>query len=152
MGDAVAVGTPLGSSHRQDWLHTERLLLRQLSPFEVLSTGCHLHASPTRCYGSPQLLDIRHYTSPVLSSVLWNLIVFAIVWRLREKFKPRRHSFLLFPLPFAAGDFGIRFLRTGEPWILGASASPGARLGHIGDISALAYRQNAPISETGFSG
>ncbi|MEA1871961.1 MAG: prolipoprotein diacylglyceryl transferase [Caldisericota bacterium] len=51
--------------------------------------------------------------------LLWGLIVFSVVWRLRGKFKPEGClAFFCFCL-FAAGDFGIRVLRTDEPVLWG---------------------------------
>lgn len=52
--------------------------------------------------------------------VLWNLIVFAIVWRFRGKFKPAG-SLVFFGFSiYAIGDLGLRFLRGGrEPMFLG---------------------------------
>lgn len=52
--------------------------------------------------------------------VLWNLIVFAIVWRFRGKFKPAG-SLVFFGFSiYAIGDLGLRFLRGGrEPLFLG---------------------------------
>jgi prolipoprotein diacylglyceryltransferase len=51
--------------------------------------------------------------------LLWNLIVFAIVWRLRGKLKPEGSLLFFFFCIFAAGDFGIRFLRTDETVLWG---------------------------------
>jgi phosphatidylglycerol:prolipoprotein diacylglycerol transferase len=43
--------------------------------------------------------------------VLWNLIVFAIVWRFRGKFKPEGGLFFFGFCIYAIGDLGLRFLR-----------------------------------------
>ena len=48
--------------------------------------------------------------------ILWNLIVFGILWSLRRRLKPQGSLFLLFLALFAAGDLCIRFVRAGEPF------------------------------------
>ena len=49
----------------------------------------------------------------------WNLIVFAILWHLQGKLKPRGSLFLLYLCLYSAGDFAIRFLRGNETVWLG---------------------------------
>ena len=52
--------------------------------------------------------------------VLWNLIVFAIVWRFRGKFKPAGSLVFFGFCIYAIGDLSLRFLRGGrEPLFLG---------------------------------
>ena len=51
--------------------------------------------------------------------ILWNLIVFTITWRLRERLKPQGSLFFVYLCLYAAGDFGLRFLRVNEPFLLG---------------------------------
>jgi phosphatidylglycerol:prolipoprotein diacylglycerol transferase len=49
--------------------------------------------------------------------VIWNLIVFGIIWRFRDKFKPEG-GLLFFGLSiYAIGDLGLRFLRADREWL-----------------------------------
>jgi len=111
IGDAVVVGMPLALG---------------IGRIACIINGC--------CTGpvAPNLPWAIVYTHPnsvaplnvpmhptQIYHLLWGLIVFGIVWRLRGKFKPEGClAFFCFCL-FAAGDFGIRFLRTDEPVLLG---------------------------------
>jgi phosphatidylglycerol---prolipoprotein diacylglyceryl transferase len=106
-GDAFAVGAPLALG--------------------IGRIGCTLNGC---CYGmpAPDLPWAVVYTHPnsiaplgipmhptQIYHSLWNLIVFAIVWRLRGKFKPEGTLlFFCFSL-YAVGNFGVRFLRAEEP-------------------------------------
>jgi len=111
IGDAVAVGAPLALA--------------------IGRIGCTINGC---CSGTfaPNLPWAVVYTHPnsvapldvpmhptEIYHLLWNLIVFAIVWRFRGKFKPEGGLLFFFFCVFAAGDFGIRFLRTDEPvfWV-----------------------------------
>jgi phosphatidylglycerol:prolipoprotein diacylglycerol transferase len=107
MGDALAVGAPLALA--------------------IARIGCTINGC---CHGvsAPDLPWAVVYTHPdslatlnvpvhptTIYHLLWNLIVFAIVWRLRGKFKPEGSLFFFFLCILAVGDFGIRFLRTDIP-------------------------------------
>jgi phosphatidylglycerol:prolipoprotein diacylglycerol transferase len=107
MGDALAVGAPLALA--------------------IARIGCTINGC---CHGvsAPDLPWAAVYTHPnslatlnvpvhptTIYHLLWNLIVFAIVWRLRGKFKPEGSLFFFFLCILAIGDFGIRFLRTDVP-------------------------------------
>jgi phosphatidylglycerol:prolipoprotein diacylglycerol transferase len=111
IGDAVAVGTPLALA--------------------IGRIGCTLNGC---CTGipAPDLPWAIVYTHPnsfaplnvpvhptQIYHLLCNLIVFAIVWRLRGKFKPEGGLFFFFLCLFAISDFGIRFLRTDKPVLWG---------------------------------
>jgi phosphatidylglycerol:prolipoprotein diacylglycerol transferase len=111
IGDAVAVGMPLALA--------------------ISRIGCTINGCCTGTF-APNLPWAFVYTNPnslaplntpvqptQIYHLIWGLIVFAVVWRLRGKFKPEGClAFFTFCL-FAAGDFGIRFLRTDEPVLLG---------------------------------
>ena len=98
--------------------------------------GCTLNGC---CYGQPSPFDFfplavtyspRYTMAPEywgvplyptqIYHVLWNLIVFGIIWRFRDKFKPEG-GLLFFGLSiYAVGDLGLRFLRAGrEPLLWG---------------------------------
>jgi phosphatidylglycerol:prolipoprotein diacylglycerol transferase len=124
MGDALAVGAPVALA--------------------IARVGCTLNGC---CYGIP-VSDLPWavvYTHPnslaplntplhptQIYHLLWNLIVFVIVWRLRGRFKPEGSLFFFFLCILAVGDFGIRFLRTDVP-VLG-----GLRQAQVLDIGILA--------------
>ena len=111
IGDAVAVGMPLALA--------------------VARIGCLINGCCTNLL-APNLPWAIVYTHPnsvaplnvpmhptQIYHLLWSLIVFAVVWRLRGKLKPEGClAFFCFCL-FAAGDFGIRFLRTDVPVLWG---------------------------------
>jgi phosphatidylglycerol:prolipoprotein diacylglycerol transferase len=111
IGDAAAVGMPLALA--------------------IGRIGCTINGCCTGTF-APNLPWAVVYTHPnsiaplnvpmhptQIYHLLWGLIVFAVVWRLRGKFKPEGClAFFCFCL-FAAGDLGIRFLRTDEPLLWG---------------------------------
>jgi phosphatidylglycerol:prolipoprotein diacylglycerol transferase len=87
--------------------------------------GCTLNSC---CYGQPSPFHFFPlaviYTNPnslaplntplyptQIYHALWNLIVFAIVWRLRGKFKPAGSLVFFGFCIYAIGDLGLRFLR-----------------------------------------
>jgi phosphatidylglycerol:prolipoprotein diacylglycerol transferase len=111
LGDAVAVGAPLALA--------------------IGRIGCTLNGC---CYGIPALdlpwaVIYTHLNSraPLNTPVhptqfyhlLWSLIVFAVMWRLRGKFKPEGSLVFFFICLFAIGDFAIRFFRTDDPVLWG---------------------------------
>jgi phosphatidylglycerol:prolipoprotein diacylglycerol transferase len=111
IGDAVAVGAPLALA--------------------IGRIGCTLNGC---CTGipAPNLPWAVVYTNPnslaplnipihptQIYHLLWGLTVFAIVWRLRGKFKPEGSLLFFFFCLYAVGDFSIRFLRTDEPVLWG---------------------------------
>ena len=115
IGDAVAVGMPLALAIGRIACTINGCCSGKLSPFQYFP-GAVIYtprdAMPSKYWGVPIYpTQIYH--------LLWGLIVFAVVWRLRGKFKPEGClAFFCFCL-FAAGDFGIRFFRIGEPLLWG---------------------------------
>lgn len=111
IGDAVVVGMPLALA--------------------IARIGCIINGC---CTGTvaPNLPWAIVYTHPnsvaplnvpmhptQIYHLLWGLIVFAVVWRLRGKFKPEGCLVFFGFCLFAAGDLGIRVLRTDEPVLWG---------------------------------
>lgn len=115
MGDAVAVGMPLA------------LAIGRIGC--TINGCCHGKPSPFQYFPGAIIYTPRDTLPPECCSVpiyptqfyhfLWGLIAFAVVWRFRGKFKPEGClAFFCFCL-FAAGDFGVRFFRIGEPLLWG---------------------------------
>ncbi len=92
--------------------------------------GCLINGC---CYGLPSSLPWAvTYTHPnsyaplgvsthpaVVYQLLWNLLVFGILWKLRGRLKPEGNLLLLYLALYSIGDFGIRFFREGEPFLFG---------------------------------
>ncbi len=110
LGDAVAPGAPLAQA--------------------IGRVGCTLNGC---CWGSPTSLPWAVvYTHPdsfcglkgiplhpaQIYFVLWNLVVFAVVWCLRSRLKPPGSLFFVYLSLYCAGDFGLRFFRD-DPPVLG---------------------------------
>ena len=111
LGDAVAPGAPLAQA--------------------IGRVGCTLNGC---CWGSPTSLPWAVvYTHPdsfcglkgiplhpaQIYFVLWNLVIFAVVWRLRNRLKPPGSLFFTYLALYCAGDFVLRFFRAELP-VLGA--------------------------------
>ncbi len=111
VGDALAVGAPLGQA--------------------IGRVGCFINGC---CNGGPTLLPwaivYQHPQSfadlpgipvhPVpLYLILWNLVVFGVVFSMRHRSKPDGALFLIYLILYAAGDFAVRYLRTNEAYAAG---------------------------------
>jgi phosphatidylglycerol:prolipoprotein diacylglycerol transferase len=128
MGDAVAVGTPLALAIGRIGCTLNGCCTGQFSPFQFYPLAV---IYTPRDAMSPQYWNVPVYPTNQYH-LLWNLIVFAIVWRLRGKFKPEGGLFFFFICLFVIGDFAIRFLRTDEPVLWGL------RQAQVLDLAALA--------------
>lgn len=127
MGDAVAVGMPLALAIGRIGCTINGCCYGQISPFHFFPLAVIYTPRDTL---PPQYWNVPLYPTQIYH-LLWNLIVFAIVWRLRGKFKPEGSlAFFCFCI-FAAGDFGLRFLRAEEPWLWGL------RQAQVADLAAL---------------
>ena len=57
---------------------------------------------------------------PVIAyEMLWNLAALAVIWKLRDKFKPDGMLFALYLALYAIGRFMVSFLREDRVWALG---------------------------------
>jgi phosphatidylglycerol:prolipoprotein diacylglycerol transferase len=115
IGDAVAVAMPLALAVSRIGCTLNGCCSGQPSPFNFFPLAI--------IYTPRDSMDPQYWNTPLyfteLYHLLWGLTVFGIVWRLRGKFKPEGClAFFCFSL-FAAGDFGIRFLRTDVPVLWG---------------------------------
>jgi phosphatidylglycerol:prolipoprotein diacylglycerol transferase len=72
--------------------------------------------------GSPAPLGTPIYPTQ-LFHLIWNVIVLAMVWLLRKRFKAQGELGLTGWILYFLGDFGIRFFRGNEPPVFGLSLS-----------------------------
>jgi phosphatidylglycerol:prolipoprotein diacylglycerol transferase len=124
IGDALAVAMPLALGIGRLACTINGCCSGKLSPFQYFPGAVTYAPRPPDIlpqdwyHLSSQYLGVPIYPTQIYH-LLWGLIVFAVVWRLRGKFKPEGClAFFCFCL-FAAGDFGIRFFRIGEPLLWG---------------------------------
>jgi phosphatidylglycerol:prolipoprotein diacylglycerol transferase len=115
LGDVLAVGAPLGLAIARIGCTLNGCCSGQPSPFKFFPLAV---IYTPRDSMDPQYWNVPLYPTQIYH-LLWGLIVFGIVWRLRGKLKPEGSLFFFFLCIFAVGDFGIRFLRAGEPWVWG---------------------------------
>jgi len=116
IGDAAAVGIPLALAIGRIGCTINGCCHGKPSPFQYFP-GAIIYTPrdtipPEFCCSVP-IYPTQFY------HLLWGLIVFAIVWRLRGKIKPEGCLLFFCFCLFAAGDFGVRFFRIGEPLLWG---------------------------------
>jgi phosphatidylglycerol:prolipoprotein diacylglycerol transferase len=115
VGDAIAVGAPLAQAIGRIGCTLNGCCHGKPSPFNSFP-GAVIYTArdtiPSQYWGVP-LYPAQIYF------LLWNLIVFAVVWRFRGKLKPQGSLFFLYLCLYAVGDFGLRFFRVNEPFLLG---------------------------------
>ncbi|OIP28064.1 MAG: hypothetical protein COY46_03560 [Chloroflexi bacterium CG_4_10_14_0_8_um_filter_46_9] len=114
IGDAVATGAPLAQAIGRIGCTINGCCHGKPSPFHSFP-GAVIYTNP---HSACRLLGVPLYPTQIYF-VLWNLIVFAVVWRLRGRLKPQGSLFLLYLSLYCAGDFGLRFLRIDPPLLLG---------------------------------
>lgn len=115
VGDAIAVGAPLAQAIGRVGCTINGCCYGKLSPFQSFP-GAVLYTP--RDTIPAQYWGMTLYPAQIYF-LLWNLIVFAIVWQLRDRLKPQGSLFFLYLCLYAAGDFGLRFFRVNEPFLLG---------------------------------
>jgi len=115
IGDVVAVGAPLAQAIGRIGCTINGCCYGKLSPF--LSFPWAVSYTPRDAIPS-QYWNVPLYPTQIYL-LLWNLIVFAVVWRLRGRFKPQGSLVLLYLSLYSAGDFGLRFLRADPPLLFG---------------------------------
>jgi phosphatidylglycerol:prolipoprotein diacylglycerol transferase len=115
IGDAVATGAPLAQAIGRIGCTINGCCYGKPSPF--LSFPGAVSYTP-RDTIAPQYWNTPLYPTQIYF-VLWNLIIFAVVWRLRRRLKPQGSLVLLYLSLYCAGDFGLRFLRIDPPLFLG---------------------------------
>ena len=115
LGDVSAVGAPLGLAIARIGCTLNGCCSGQHSPFQFFPLAI--------TYTPRDAMDPQYWNTPLYFTefyhLLWGLAIFGIVWRLRSRLKPEGSLFFFFLCIFAAGDFGIRFLRPEGSWIWG---------------------------------
>ena len=115
VGDAVAVGAPLAQAIGRIGCTLNGCCYGKISPFSSFP-GAIIYTPrdtiPSQYWGVP-LYPTQIYF------LIWNLIVLATIWLLRGRLKPQGSLFFLYLCLYAAGDFGLRFLRVNDPFFLG---------------------------------
>jgi phosphatidylglycerol:prolipoprotein diacylglycerol transferase len=115
IGDLLAVGAPLGLAIARIGCTLNGCCSGRPSPFNFFPLAV--------IYTPRDSMDPQYWNTPLYPTqiyhLLWGLIVFATVWKLRGKLKPEGSLLFFFFCIFAVGDFGIRFLRPEESWVWG---------------------------------
>jgi phosphatidylglycerol:prolipoprotein diacylglycerol transferase len=125
IGDAVAVGAPLALAIARIGCTLNGCCYGQPSPFHFFPLAIIYTPRNTM---APQYWNVPIYPTQIYH-LLWNLIVFAIVWRFRGKLKPEGSLLFFFLCIFVIGDFSLRFLRAEEPALWGLRQAQVADLG-----------------------
>ena len=134
MGEVIAVGAPLAQAIGRLGCTINGCCFGKPSPFESFPGAVIYSKPPTGTliqdwyYIPTEYLGVPLYPAQIYF-VLWNLIVFAIAWRLRGKLKPQGSLFFLYLCLYAAADFSSRFFRINDPFLWGL---------HQGQIISLA--------------
>jgi phosphatidylglycerol:prolipoprotein diacylglycerol transferase len=115
MGDAVAVGVPVAQAIGRAGCTINGCCFGKPSPF---------HSFPGAVIYTPRdTIPSEYWGVPLYPAqiyfLIWNLIVFAIVWRFRDKLQPQGSLFFLYLCLYSIGDFGLRFFRINEPVLFG---------------------------------
>jgi len=128
IGDAVAVATPLALAIGRIGCTLNGCCSGKPSPFQSFPWAVIYTpraALPAEYWGIP-LYPTQIY------HILWNLVTFAIVWRLRNRFRPPGSLLFFYFCLYAIGDFGIRFLR------IGGLVVPGLQQAQVMNLAILA--------------
>jgi phosphatidylglycerol:prolipoprotein diacylglycerol transferase len=113
IGNAVAVGAPLALAIGRVGCTLNGCCYGEPSPFQYFPLAVIYTSRPTIPH---EYWGVPLYPTQIYHS-LWSLIVLAIVWRLRGRFKPEGSLAFFFFCLFAIGDFSVRFLRVGDPFL-----------------------------------
>ena len=115
VGDAVAVGAPLAQAIGRIGCTINGCCFGKPSPFNSFPGAV--------MYTTRDTIPAEYWMTPLYPSqiyfVIWNLIVFAIIWQLRGRLKPQGSLFFLYLCLYAVGDLGLRFFRINDPFLLG---------------------------------
>jgi phosphatidylglycerol:prolipoprotein diacylglycerol transferase len=116
VGDAFIVGAFLALAIGRIGCTLNGCCSGQPSPFDFFPLAVIYTPRNTM---APEYWGVPLYPTQIYH-VLWNLIVFGIIWRFRGKFKPEGGLLLFGFSIYAIGDLSLRFLRAGrEPLLWG---------------------------------
>jgi len=116
LGDAFIVGAFLALAIGRIGCTLNGCCSGQPSPFDFFPLAVIYTPRNTM---APEYWGVPLYPTQIYH-VLWNLIVFGIIWRFRGKFKPEGGLLLFGFSIYAIGDLSLRFLRAGrEPLLWG---------------------------------
>jgi phosphatidylglycerol:prolipoprotein diacylglycerol transferase len=107
IGDAFIVGALLALGIGRIGCTINGCCHGQPSPFNFFPLAVIYTPRPTI---EPEYWGVPLYPTQIYH-VLWNLIVFGILWRFRGKFKPEGGLLFFGFCIYAIGDLGLRFLR-----------------------------------------
>jgi phosphatidylglycerol:prolipoprotein diacylglycerol transferase len=124
VGDAFAVGAPLALAIGRIGCTLNGCCYGLPSPFHFFP-GAVIYTP--RDTIPPEYWGVPLYPTQIYH-VLWNLLLFAIVWRFRGKFKPEGSLLFFYLCLHAVGDFGLRFFRADVPVLWGLHAAQVANL------------------------
>jgi phosphatidylglycerol:prolipoprotein diacylglycerol transferase len=95
----------------------------------LLNGCCYGFEEPPTCVGTIEYTNPNYglYGTPLgvpllptaFYHLVWNLIVFGILWGLRRRLKPQGTLFLTYFALYALGDLVIRSFREGQPFLFG---------------------------------
>lgn len=108
--DAAAPGLPLAHS-----------IGRLANIINGDATGASTSVPWAFVYTNPNTyapIGVPTHPSPVYE-ILWNLVVFAVLYRFKGRLKPDGYLFMLYLALYSAGRFFINFSRVNDPFLLG---------------------------------
>lgn len=123
MGDVIAVGTPLALAVARVGCTLNGCCHGKPSPFQYFPGAVIYTAreSIPRFWNGIALYQ-NGLTVPLYPTQIYHiwlhLVLFAIVWKLRDRFKPRGGLVFFYFSIQAATDFALRFLRVSDPVVL----------------------------------
>lgn len=115
IGDAIAVGAPLAQAVGRIGCTINGCCFGKPSPFNSFPGAVIYTARDTI---PSQYWEVPLYPTQIYF-LLWNLVVFAIIWQFRGRLKPQGSLFFLYLCLYAAGDIGLRFFRVNDPFLFG---------------------------------
>ncbi len=124
IGDSITRATPLALAMGRLGCTITGCCHGKPSPFEYFPGAItYTERAAIPRFADGYLLYQNSHTVPLYPTqiyhIAWNLITLAVVWRFRDRFKPPGSLLFFYFCLYAAGDFGIRFLRIGEHVVLG---------------------------------
>ena len=107
VGDSIAVGAPVAQALGRVGCTINGCCFGKPSPFNSFPRAV--------IYSPRDTIPSEYWGMPLYPAqiyfLVWNLIVFAILWQLRGRLKPQGSLFFLYLCFYAVGDFGLRFFR-----------------------------------------